>query len=123
MSLGAAVDVRARGRFPGAGCALALLALAPACGDSGGSPEPTPATVERTAVATGPYNTLSAVVTAILQDADSVRVRYGIRGAALDSTTPVMPAGDSVDVQVLGLVPETEYRLLLVAYGLATHRG
>ena len=117
MSLGAAVDVRARGRFPGAGCALALLALAPACGDSGGGPEPTPATVERTAVATGPYNTLSAVVTAILQDADSVRVRYGIRGAALDSTTPVMRAGDSVDVQVLGLVPETEYRLLLVAYG------
>jgi hypothetical protein len=67
-------------------------------------------------VAAGAHNVLSAVVTAFPRDADRVAVRYGIRGSALDSATPLGVANDSVDLLVLGLLPATAYQMQVVAY-------
>ena len=70
------------------------------------------------AVGPGPHNVLSAVVTATLEHADSVAVRYGIDGAALDSLTPTtVPTAASVVLPVLGLLPATPYALQVVAWG------
>lgn len=63
-------------------------------------------------------NVLSAVVTARVTGADSVAVRYGLAGQALDSTTPgVPPSHDDVRIPVLGLHAETTYDVQLVAHG------
>src|SRR5207249_2387113 len=59
----------------------------------------------------------SAVVTGRVRGADSVAVRYGVAGSALDSATPAVTlAVDSVLVPVLGLLPDTRYLLRFVAY-------
>jgi hypothetical protein len=61
-------------------------------------------------------NALSVFVTASVQQADSVIVRFGVNAAA-DSATPAFPAsGDSTVVPVLGLVPSTSYDALLIAF-------
>jgi hypothetical protein len=58
------------------------------------------------------------VVTATVRWADSVAVRYGLAGTALDSTAPAVRAlGDSVLVPVFGLLPDRLYALQVVAYG------
>ena len=79
---------------------------------------PDPVTVvESAAVTPGPQNVLSAVVTARVRGADSVAVRYGPPGSALDSVTPaVVTPLDSFDVPVLGLLPGTLYEFRVVAY-------
>ena len=87
-----------------------------------GERQPLPPTelpvVVRAAVAPGPYNVLSAVVTAASLFADSALVRYGPAGGELDSVTPaVMVVGDQVQLPVLGLLPETAYQLQVLAYG------
>jgi len=79
--------------------------------------EPTPPGIASVAVAAGAHNVLHAVVTASLLDADSVTVRYGVAGATLDSVTPVAIAHDSQQLDVLGLLPRTAYRMQVVAYG------
>jgi hypothetical protein len=46
-----------------------------------------------------------------------VAVRFGAAGAALDSTTPAVPAGAGVlEIPVLGLLPATAYRMQVVAW-------
>ena len=79
--------------------------------------EPTPPGIESVVVAAGTHNVLHAVLTVSLHDADSVAVRYGVAGAALDSVTPVTIAHDSQQLHVLGLLPRTAYRMLVLAYG------
>jgi hypothetical protein len=74
--------------------------------------------LESAAVSPGPHNVLSAVVHAVIQDADSARVIYGIAGGGMDSSTPgfrVSPGSN--DFPVLGLLPGAAYRLAVVAYG------
>ncbi len=64
------------------------------------------------------HNVLSAVVTASIRFADSVAVRYGLSGGALDSLTPaVTVVADSAVVPVLGLMAERAYLLRLEVYG------
>src|ERR1051325_11369268 len=54
-------------------------------------------------------NVLSVFVTANVQQADSVAVRFGVN-AATDSATPTFAtSGDSAFVPVLGLLPSTTY--------------
>ena len=95
---------------------MLLAGVAGACG-SDPVLEPTPPGIESVAVAAGAHNVLHAVVTASLLDADSVTVRYGVAGATLDSVTPVAIAHDSQQLDVLGLLPRTAYRMQVVAYG------
>jgi len=74
--------------------------------------------VEGAAVTAAPSSVLAAIASATVRDADSVLVRFGVAGAALDSVTPAMrPATGPVELPVLALLPETEYRLLVVAFG------
>jgi len=61
-------------------------------------------------------NVLSVFVTANVQQADSVAVRFGVN-AATDSATPTFPVSDdSAFVPVLGLLPSTRYEAQLVAF-------
>jgi hypothetical protein len=74
--------------------------------------------VDAAAVSPGPHNVLSAVVQAVVQDADSVRVIYGIAGGGMDSATPAIAvAPGSNDIPVLGLLPSTTYQFAVLAYG------
>src|SRR2546427_4892698 len=97
---------------------VAGLLFSVGCGtDEGVTPPPTPA-ILASAVADNPSNVLSAVVTGRVRRADSVAVRYGLAGSALDSATPAVTlAGDSVLVPGLGLLPDSRYILRFVAYG------
>ena len=103
------------------GGALALAALAAgACGGDPQAPPPPPPApvVEQAGVVPGPYNVLSAVVRASLLGTDSAVVRFGPVGQALDSYTPVQPlSADTVELPVLALLPGTDYRFQVVAYG------
>lgn len=103
--------------IPG-GLPLAAAVLAAAClGDAGFDPGPQP-TIQASAVAENPHNVISAIVMADVEGADSVAVRYGIAGDALDRVTPaVVPAGDAARIPVLGLMPSTTYGLQAVARG------
>ena len=104
--------------------ALGLVALwAAACLDDGNPITPPAVTgplVTYAAVAPGPHNVLSAVVSLELADADSVIVWYRLddTAAARDNVTPAFPARqDSVTVPVLGLFPGRPYVLAAVVYG------
>ena len=78
---------------------------------------PAPEVVEAT-VAALPTSVLGAVVTATVANAESVAVRFGPAGSDLDATTPALvTTGAPVTIPVLGLLPETEYALMTVAYG------
>jgi hypothetical protein len=102
-----------------------LLILATAAVGCSGEPTgltlpPVPA-VEEAAVTPASASVLAAVGTAVVRDADSVAVRYGPAGTGLDGVTPAVLAGaGSVTIPVLGLLPETEYRMLVVAFGAGT---
>src|SRR5256886_13767795 len=72
------------------GLLVAALLSGVGCGTDGGvTPAPTPA-ILASAVADNPSNVLSAVVTGRVRGADSVAVRYGVAGPALDSATPAV---------------------------------
>jgi hypothetical protein len=69
-------------------------------------------------VVENPHNVLSVVVTAQVQNADSVAVHFETVGRPLTTRTPARPAQpDSVILPVLGLRAETTYNLRVVAYG------
>lgn len=96
------------------------LVLAACASDAPGpavAPVPLPA-IEAAAIRAGPHNVLSALVTVRVAGADSVRLRFGLAGAGLDSLTPAIPASaDSMVLPLLGLLPDTGYRVQVVAYG------
>ena len=97
---------------------VAGLLLGIACGTDEGLTPPATLAIVASAVTGNPNNVLSAVATGRVQRADSVAIRYGIVGSALDSATPaVTVTGDSVVIPVLGLLPDTRYTLRFVAYG------
>ena len=97
---------------------VALMVLV-GCGDGPTAvPLPSPPVLDAVTATTRAENVLSALATGRARFADSVAVRFGIPGTALDSITPAMPAGDSdVTVPVLGLLLDTTYQLRLVGYG------
>lgn len=95
---------------------IAMVALT-ACGSEPTDVHSLPV-LEAVAAATRPGNALSVLVTGRARFADSVAVRYGTPGDALDSVTPLMQlADDEVALPVLGLLPDTGYELRLIAYG------
>ena len=63
-------------------------------------------------------NVLGALVSVRVEGAESLAVRYGAAGSALDGTTPssVVRDGD-VTLPVFGLRPSTTYELRVTAYG------
>ena len=80
-------------------------------------PAPKPR-VTSSSIAAGPHNVLSAIVTAQVLDADSVTLRYGLTGGALDSVTPAFQgSGQPVVLPVLGLLPSATYQMQVVAHG------
>jgi hypothetical protein len=102
----------------------AASALATNIAVAGCATEPTdvswrPAPVlEAAAAAIRPGNVLSVLVTGRAWYADSVAVRYGLPGGALDSITPAVPPRDGeASLPVFGLSPDTRYELQLVAHG------
>jgi len=108
-----------KGTRAGAAVQIAALLLTAGCGtDEGVTPEPLAPEILASAAAGNANNVLSAVVTARVRFADSVAVRYGLEGTALDSSTPVVtPAGESAVAPVLGLLADSRYTLQVVVYG------
>lgn len=102
----------------------ALLLAAGCVTDDGLGPDLRAPQILSSVAAANPNNVLSAVVAVRTRFVDSVAVRYGPAGATLKSVTPsVKPLGlggtlpsDLTLLPVLGLVPETEYQLQVVAY-------
>jgi hypothetical protein len=99
---------------------LAAAALmTAACADDRVAPAPVPlfgaVTIEQNA-----NNVLAAIVSANVRFADSVAVRFRLKGAGegADSVTPagVVAAGPT-RIAVLGLLPASQYEIRIVAYG------
>jgi hypothetical protein len=99
---------------------LAALLGTAAC-DAGrlvDTPPPPPPALLETGVAANPLNVLSAVVSVRARDAAHVIVEYGASAGELDQRSADAPLRDGeVVVPLLGLLPETHYRLRVVAYG------
>jgi hypothetical protein len=94
-----------------------LIALVTGCGADPVKPTASPV-LESAAVSPGPHNVLSAVVHAVIQDADSARVIYGIAGGEMDGSSPVISVSPGTnDLPVLGLLPGTTYQFAVLAYG------
>ncbi len=92
--------------------------LAACDGDVTDPRSPVAPVLETPAASTRAGNVLSILVTGRVRFADSVAVRYGIPGAALDSFTPaVVPTDGEIALPVLGLWPDTTYELRLLAHG------
>lgn len=78
--------------------------------------------VHSAVVAPNEANVLSAIVSARTHDADSVAVRFRLVGAsdAADSVTPAVRAVvGRATIPVLGLLPESEYQMRVVAHNSA----
>lgn len=100
-----------------------LAAIAAGCTDGHVTlPAPHRPVISSAAIAPGPHNVLSAVVSVSLLHADSVRVRFGPASERLDSLSPSVTALSSnvIELPVLGLLPATAYRMQAVAYGAGT---
>jgi hypothetical protein len=99
---------------------LAVIFTASACTsavdglrDSAACPRPL---IAHVAIMQNATNVLSVFVTANVQQADSVIVRFGVN-TATDSATAAFPTmGDSASVTMLGLLPSTTYDAQLVAF-------
>ena len=72
-------------------------------------------TISSSAVSANPNNVISAVVTAETQDARSVRVELGTGGSFQERTPEFEVSGATHEIPVLGLLPETDYSLRVVA--------
>lgn len=100
---------------------LGVAALIVACNDEPmGLRGPLPPAIPSAAVIGNAHNVLSAIVSARVLRADSVAVRFRLKGAApgTESVTPTIPVAESVvTIPVLGLLPARRYVVRLVAYG------
>ena len=96
-----------------------FVALASACTGEPVAPPVLPAPEVTTAAVTpSPTSVLAALATAEVRHADSVAIRFGVVGEALDSMTPSIPASPGLlELPLLGLLAGTEYRLQVVAWG------
>ncbi len=99
---------------------LALSACVAACAGDAAGPAPgvPPAIIEAT-VHANPHNVLSAIVRVRVRHADSAAVLFQLadRPASVERT-PAWPVyGDSIEIPVLGLLPEERYAVEVVAWG------
>lgn len=93
-----------------------LVVAAGGCADAS-APAPAPEIVSAV-VESNPENVISAAVTIVAQNADSVRVHYRLEGGeAADSVTPAEATGESNTIPVVGLLPERRYSMRAVAFG------
>lgn len=101
-----------------AACGALLAGSAAIACDSVVEPVPcAPATVVRSNAGANPDNVLSAIVTARVDSADSVSVRFGIGNGAMDNSAPAAQVlNDSAFIPVLGLTPGTNYDIQVVAF-------
>jgi len=100
----------------------AVVAVAVMAGCTSDPAGPAPASVPviaMTSVAGNPDNVLSAVVHTEVSGADSVAVRFRLAGAAAaDSVTPFSPAtAGSMELPMLGLLPDAVYSIRVEAIG------
>jgi len=106
---------------------LIATSLLAACHDGrSGMTAPTRPVIISATVAPNPTNVLSAVMSVRVRDADSIVVRFSLRGivSPTDSLTPaVSVTGDSALVPVFGLLPARAYTLRPVAYGAGGPRS
>src|SRR5205823_4120537 len=74
--------------------------------------------IDNTVVQPNSQSVISALISARVTHADSVRVRFHVAGSVgSDSLTPaVVPVQEAVNMPVLGLLPETHYVLRLEAF-------
>ena len=114
--------MRPRVRVAFGGAAAAVLA---ACStEPSGMGAPIVPAIDAATVAANPTNVLSAVVSVSARNADSVVVRFHLAGTAVtadSASAAVAMSGGSVDVPVLGLLPDRRYVLRIVAYGEDTN--
>ena len=97
---------------------IVVMVLGTACAGESAAP-PVAAVIDEAAVARNPDNVLSAIASARVRLADSVAVRFRLldAGAGVDSVTlAVAPAADWTEIPVLGLLPERQYEMRIVAY-------
>ena len=108
-----------RPRWPEATGLITALLSTVGCGTNDvAAPAPNAPELLASAAAGNQHNVLSAVVTARIRFADSVAVRYGLAGGALDSVTAAVTVeADSAVVPVLGLLAKSTYLLRLEVYG------
>jgi len=87
------------------------------CGSEGGvAPGVDPAILAAEALP-NPHSVLSIIVSTEVENADSIAVLYGRTGEQALQMTPVAAHGAGpTEVAVLGLEPETSYRLTVVAF-------
>lgn len=106
--------------------ALLVAAACPAlaCDGEPVGPDPHPPVIESSAVAANEANVLSAIVSASVSHADSLVVRYVPVGSGPGASTPaIVPDTVPVVLPVLGLQPDTEYVLRVIAFGSRTVTG
>jgi hypothetical protein len=104
--------------------ACAVLTLAGCDGDSPAGPTLPRPEVESSDVTANPHNVLSAVVSARIRNADSVMVRYTASRDLLAEATPAaVTETELITLPVLGLRPETDYALQVIAFGREAASG
>jgi hypothetical protein len=100
---------------------LALACVLAACSSDRRDPAPVGPDARGLAVRTNETNVLSAFVT--FESADLVSARVQVEGGGEESETPLVTLTDGPqEILVLGLLPETEYRLVLLATGSGGER-
>jgi len=94
-----------------------LLLLSAGCATE---PSPPAAAIASAAATLNPNNVLAASISVTARYADSLRVRFHLRGEAsgVDSLTPAFPAADTRTLPVLGLLPAREYIFRAEAHGV-----
>src|SRR6476661_2509677 len=99
---------------------VVAASLAAGCEHITGVEEQPPPAILSATVAPDAGNALAASFTARVQHADSVAVQYRLTAAAAPGwqATPAVPVtGETASIPVLGLLPQQDYELRLVAYG------
>ena len=103
-------------RHGAAALAIAIVAGVLLGCDAASAPR-TPPAIRIEAIDASPENVISALVSVVSSDADSVAVRFRAAGSAGDSTTPAVIAAGANRVLVLGLLPDQQYTIRGVAFG------
>jgi Arylsulfotransferase (ASST) len=94
-----------------------------ACGDNAVTPGGTLPAVRASRVEANPNNVVSAIVIARTTDAEKVMVEYGPDSLYALRTAEITVVGDSTIIPIVGLRPETLYRLRVVAISKSGARG
>src|SRR6185436_2053236 len=98
-------------------CVIPVIALALAASMACATdPSPPPPSVQAVSVAANPTNVLAATVSVTADHADSVRVLFHAAGQSGDSVTPGVAGAGTLQLDVLGLLPERSYVFRAAAF-------